>query len=204
MREDDGLTLVDTMLPQGAKKILAAAAELDAPITRIALTHAHGDHIGSLDAVKAGAPGRRGRDRHARGAPAAEGQDARAGRAADQVKGDYRGAKTKPDAHARGRATTSARCCVASPGHTPGHVAYLDERDRTLFCGDAFSTLGGVATSARLNPRFPLILMGTWNRRWCSKRALAARAGAGEPRPGPRQDRQPPLAAMDAAIARAS
>src|ERR1700750_3170731 len=52
VREDDGLTLVDTMIGGSQKAILAAAAELGQPIVRIALTHAHGDHIGSLDALK--------------------------------------------------------------------------------------------------------------------------------------------------------
>ena len=37
---------------------------------------------------------------------------------------------------------------VAAPGHTPGQVAFLDTRDRTLLCGDAYSTIGGVATTA--------------------------------------------------------
>ena len=54
--EDDGLTLVDTMLPRSTPTILAAAEQLGAPITRIALTHAHGDHIGSLDALHAALP----------------------------------------------------------------------------------------------------------------------------------------------------
>src|SRR4051812_8905382 len=54
--EDDGLTLVDTMIPRSQDAILAAARELDAPIVRIALTHAHGDHVGSLDALAAALP----------------------------------------------------------------------------------------------------------------------------------------------------
>ena len=33
-----------------------------------------------------------------------------------------------------------------APGHTPGQVAFLDTRDRTLYCADTYSTLGGVAT----------------------------------------------------------
>src|SRR3954454_958811 len=53
--EDDGLTLVDTMIPRSQDAILAAARELDAPIVRIALTHAHGDHVGSLDPHAPGA-----------------------------------------------------------------------------------------------------------------------------------------------------
>ena len=47
VREPDGLTLVDTAL-NAAEQVLAAAAE---PIRRIALTHGHGDHVGSLDAL---------------------------------------------------------------------------------------------------------------------------------------------------------
>jgi hypothetical protein len=41
---------------------------------------------------------------------------------------------------------------VGAPGHTPGHVAFLDTRDRTLIAGDVFTTLGGTrsSTSTRL------------------------------------------------------
>src|ERR1700722_9661911 len=53
VREDDGLTLVDAMIPGSAKVIQAAATKLGAPVVRIALTHAHTDHIGSLDALPA-------------------------------------------------------------------------------------------------------------------------------------------------------
>src|SRR3954451_3005245 len=53
VREDDGLTLIDTLIPRSAKTVLDAAAEAGAPIVRIALTHAHGDHIGSLDDLAA-------------------------------------------------------------------------------------------------------------------------------------------------------
>ena len=56
VREEDGLTLVDTMLPGSEKDVLAAAEELGAPIVRIVLTHAHGDHIGSVDALARALP----------------------------------------------------------------------------------------------------------------------------------------------------
>ena len=54
--EDDGLTLVDTMLPRSQDAILAAARDLGKPIARIVLTHAHSDHVGSLDALAAALP----------------------------------------------------------------------------------------------------------------------------------------------------
>ena len=49
VREDDGLTLVDTNLPGSTSLILGAAAKLGLPIRRILLTHAHFDHAGSVD-----------------------------------------------------------------------------------------------------------------------------------------------------------
>src|SRR5688572_19645253 len=52
VRESDGFTLIDTGLGGAAAKILAAATQYGAPIKRIALTHAHADHIGSLDALR--------------------------------------------------------------------------------------------------------------------------------------------------------
>ena len=58
VEEDDGLTLVDTTLGGGAGAIRAAAQQLGRPIVRIALTHAHGDHIGIAEALRteAGVP----------------------------------------------------------------------------------------------------------------------------------------------------
>ncbi|HXD69046.1 MAG TPA: MBL fold metallo-hydrolase, partial [Gaiellales bacterium] len=47
--EDDGLTLVDTMIGGSASAILAAAEGLGRPVVRIVLTHGHADHVGSLD-----------------------------------------------------------------------------------------------------------------------------------------------------------
>src|SRR5436190_21160307 len=49
--EDDRLTLIDCGLPGSAAAILAAARTLGMPIRRIVLTHAHMDHLGSLDAL---------------------------------------------------------------------------------------------------------------------------------------------------------
>ncbi len=55
VREDDGLTLVDAAIP-ARKAVIAGAEELGAPIVRVVLTHAHSDHIGSLDALAAKLP----------------------------------------------------------------------------------------------------------------------------------------------------
>src|SRR5690242_4185868 len=52
VRETDGFTLVDTTLGGSAPKLIAAAERAGGAIRRIALTHGHGDHVGSLDALK--------------------------------------------------------------------------------------------------------------------------------------------------------
>ena len=51
VREDDGLTLVDTMVKGSANGIYMAASSLNRSMRRILLTHVHMDHVGSLDVL---------------------------------------------------------------------------------------------------------------------------------------------------------
>jgi glyoxylase-like metal-dependent hydrolase (beta-lactamase superfamily II) len=202
--EDDGLTLVDTMLPRSQDAILAAARELGQPIARIALTHAHGDHVGSLDALAAALPN---------ATVAISARDARflAGdktldpdEPQSKLSGSYPQVETKPGLLLAPGDRVGSLEVVAAPGHTPGQVAFLDTRDRTLIAGDAYSTLGGVATTTKVNPRFPLPALATWDKPTALRTArelraldparLAAGHGNVVERPGE---------AMDAAIAKA-
>jgi len=163
VQEEDGLTLIDTAIKGSHKKILAAAADLGAPIVRIALTHAHGDHIGSLDALAAELP-----DAEvlisARDAILLGGDTSLQPGESGKLRGSYPGARTKPTGTIAGGERVGSLEVIATPGHTPGHLAFLDSRDRTLYCGDVFSTLFGVCTSARANPFFPLPYLATWDR----------------------------------------
>jgi glyoxylase-like metal-dependent hydrolase (beta-lactamase superfamily II) len=204
VEEDDGLTLVDTMVPRGHKKILAAAESVGAPIVRIALTHAHGDHIGSLDALAQALPGVEvlisARDARLlakdKSADPGEPEDAK-------PRGGYPGAQTRPTRTFTAGDRIGSLEVHAAPGHTPGHVAFLDPRDGTLYCADAYSTLGGVATTARPNPRFPLPALATWHRPTALESARTLRALDPERlAPGHGKVVERPGAAMDAAIAR--
>ena len=202
--EDDGLTLVDTMLPGSAKRILAAAESLGRPIVRIVLTHAHGDHVGSLDALASRLPDAE---------VSISARDARLlepdksldpDEPKDKLRGSYPGTKTRPHRTLEPGARVGSLDVVPAPGHTPGQVALLDTRDRTLLCADAFATLGGVATSAKPNPRFPLPALATWHRPTALETARALRALApARLAPGHGRVVEDPLAQMDAAIARA-
>jgi glyoxylase-like metal-dependent hydrolase (beta-lactamase superfamily II) len=50
---------------------------------------------------------------------------------------------------------------IATPGHTPGHRAFLDTGDRSLFAGDTFTTYVRTEIPNRPLQPFPLAAMGT-------------------------------------------
>ncbi len=56
VREDDGFTLIDAGLKGSEQEILEVAGKHGGQVRRIALTHAHADHTGSLDALREALP----------------------------------------------------------------------------------------------------------------------------------------------------
>lgn len=164
VREDDGFTLVDTGISGSAEAILKAAAQFGQPIRRIALTHAHVDHVGSLDAL------------HER-LPAAEVsigvRDARfltgdksltPDEQHDKLRGGFVVCTTTPDRLLHPGDKVGSLQVVASPGHTPGHISFFDPRNRALIAGDAYTTKSGVTTAGTLRLLFPFTAMATWSK----------------------------------------
>jgi glyoxylase-like metal-dependent hydrolase (beta-lactamase superfamily II) len=202
--DEDGATLVDSTTSSPAAEVARLCAERGVELRRVALTHAHGDHVGGVAGVLARFP---------------EVEIAIGARDAKILAGDKRPEPGEPQHAPKGYfmsvAWRPARLLqpgdrvgslevVSAAGHTPGHVAFLDTRDRTLIAGDAFQTRGGLAVAGVLRPLFPFPALGTWDK----PLALASARGLTETRPsrlavGHGDVLEAPMAAMERAVATA-
>ena len=200
VREEDGLTLVDTGLAGSTVGILRAARALNSPICRIVLTHAHVDHVGSVDALLRELPacefliGRR-ESRLLTGDFTLD-----AGENGKKLLG-FPGVKSRPNRCLNDGDRVNSLLAISSPGHTPGHMAYLDVRDGSLLAGDAFTTQTGVVAAGVLKLNFPFPRIFSWNRELAAESARKLR----HVKPtrlavGHGKTIESPLAAMDRAI----
>lgn len=164
IEEEDGVTLIDACMPFLAKNIYAAIQSTGKPLTCILLTHAHDDHIGAVPFLKEKYP------------------DAKIGisrREAAILQGDHSLLPNEPQTPLKGAVPKKALfvpdfliedqdrigslIAVASPGHSPGHLAYFETISQTLIAGDAFQSKGGLAVSGHLKWAFPFPALATWH-----------------------------------------
>ena len=147
--EAEGLTLIDTGLARNERRILAYIAGLGrqpGDLRRIVITHADGDHVGCLAALKAATGARACASR-------LEAEAIAAGRASRELK--VRGLrklllsllsplfKARPAevdeilADGQELPVLGGLRVVETPGHTPGHVSLFAPSVGVLFGGDS-------------------------------------------------------------------
>jgi hydroxyacylglutathione hydrolase len=170
-----GDVLVDTGIKQSAGKLSKALKGRE--ISAIALTHAHGDHAGAMKrlATEWGVPVWCG---------TADREATETGRLALSRTLDRPGLRTLAAAAAgfdgvpvarvlaEGDELTAGFTVLDTPGHSPGHVSFWRESDRTLICGDVFFNMHLLTTIPGLRqPPGPLTTDPAKNRE--SERRLA-------------------------------
>jgi len=152
VRHDRGLALVDTGFPGWEYAVLTAAESLPRPngITTILLTHAHADHVGAAAALVAqtGAEVLCGaaEKEYVEGrslSGAARGLGARLVLAVQHWTNRRKVAPVRVDRTLRDGDLVCGLRVVEVPGHTPGQIALVHERDRVLLCADALFNVGG-------------------------------------------------------------
>jgi glyoxylase-like metal-dependent hydrolase (beta-lactamase superfamily II) len=160
VREDDGFTLVDTTVGGGADELIAAARTAGGDIKRIALTHGHGDHVGSLDAVK-----QKLGDNVQVLMPQLDARIHAGEKVVDgKPPGQWPTIQTIPDVRLTGGEQIGSLETIPTPGHTPGHVSYRDTRDDTIIVGDVMTSIGGLQVTNHFHLRFPLAAIATWDK----------------------------------------
>jgi len=165
VEEENELTLIDTALSFSASKIIETANQIGKKITNIVLTHAHGDHVGSLDQLKLLLP---------EAVVSISKRDAKLLKGDSSLEADEpnlpikggipKNIQTIPDRLLKEGDTIGSLLAIEVPGHTPGSMAFLDQRTNAVIAGDAFSLRGGFAISGQLKILFPFPSLATWNK----------------------------------------
>src|SRR4051794_31929560 len=136
-----GDVLVDTGLPTSAGTLRKAVQEKG--VKTIALTHAHGDHVGSARKLRdeSGLQVWVGtKDREATEAGKAVKKDAFNKPGLSVIAGALGDFKAVPVDRVlnEGDELAAGFSVIDTPGHSPGHVSFWRAEDKVLICGDVF------------------------------------------------------------------
>jgi len=65
---------------------------------------------------------------------------------------------------------------ITTPGHTPGHMAFLDRRNYCLIAGDSFTTQWGLVAAGVFSIVFPFPALLSWNPHLAAESAVKLHA----------------------------
>lgn len=176
VEDGDSLILVDANLPNLADAILAAAANIGKPITKIVLTHGHQDHVGSLEALVEKLPDVEVYASKRTVAYWNGDFSLPAGDTGSVRTGNFPQMSVKPTRKVADGEMVGSLLVIDSPGHTREHISWFDTRDKTLFAGDSWQTAGGLAVMGDVRWLFPFPGMITWSKAASLKSAERALA----------------------------
>lgn len=162
--EADSLTLIDTGLSFNAKSLYRYIKQQEKPLKAIILTHAHLDHVGSLDKLMRLFPLAELSISKRDALILAGDQTLQPGETRPLAGSLPKGIKSRPDRLLENGQQVGSLSVIASPGHTPGSISLWHEGSRTLIAGDAFQTQGGLAVSGDTRLTFPFPAMATWDK----------------------------------------
>lgn len=153
--DDDGqVTLVDAGLKRATRTVLAGLAHIGvrpSDVTRILVTHAHPDHVGGLASLR-GATGAAVAAHELDAAYVREGKGPELDRSTmggRLLRRNQGGAPTPVEEELTdGQLLDIAGGLrvVHTPGHTPGHVAFVHEPSKLLITGDSIFNMTGRMT----------------------------------------------------------
>jgi glyoxylase-like metal-dependent hydrolase (beta-lactamase superfamily II) len=160
--EPQGLTLIDTGLPRFHRKIFKYMANLGfqpGQVRNVIITHADGDHYGSLGAIKAASGGRvyaspLEADAISEGTLSRPLKLSGLGKLLFDLSFSlFRPKAVNPDQLLEGGQSLpifGGMQVIATPGHTPGHISLFAPAPSVLFCGDSLrATSQGRLTPSR-------------------------------------------------------
>lgn len=165
IEEKNELTLIDAGMSASFQGIVSMINKMKKPLTNIILTHAHGDHVGSLMRLKQEYPEAcvsisKRESRLLRGDKTLDEHEPQS-----PIKGGVpKNLKIMPDLLLTEGDKVGSLEVIETPGHTPGSISLLDNRNKSIIAGDAFQTQRKVAVSGQLVPLFPFPAFGTWNK----------------------------------------